>query len=96
MGTLIIILVLVVFLSPLVRAYAERISRPALGGNAEAELVRLREEMDRLSAQVARLQDEQQFLTRLLEAGPHAPAPAPERQLRAAAEGGAPPPPPSS
>ena len=42
-----------------------------------AELARLREEMDQLTAQVARLQEEQSFTMRLLgEGGAAAPAPA--------------------
>ena len=44
-----------------------------------AELARLREEMDQLSAHVARLQEEQSFTMRLLaEGGGARPAPAPE------------------
>ncbi|HEU0052932.1 MAG TPA: hypothetical protein VFQ39_07130 [Longimicrobium sp.] len=51
-----------------------------------AELARLRQEVDQLTATVVRLQDEQSFMTRLLtdgsgragEAGAHPAAPEPE------------------
>ena len=44
-----------------------------------AELARLREEVDQLTAQVLRLQEEQSFTMRLLaEGGGARPAPAPE------------------
>lgn len=45
----------------------------ALQPTYEAEVARLREEVDQLTAQVARLTEEQQFLTRLLTEGGPAP-----------------------
>jgi hypothetical protein len=42
---------------------------PALAPHYEAEIARLRGEVDELSAQVVRLSDEQQFMMRLLTSG---------------------------
>ncbi|HEX8451573.1 MAG TPA: hypothetical protein VF647_05730 [Longimicrobium sp.] len=42
---------------------------PALAPHYEAEIARLRGEVDELSAQVVRLSDEQQFMMRLLSGG---------------------------
>jgi hypothetical protein len=42
---------------------------PALAPHYEAEIARLRGEVDELSAQVVRLTDEQQFMMRLLTNG---------------------------
>jgi hypothetical protein len=42
---------------------------PALAPHYEAEIARLRGEVDELSAQVVRLTDEQQFMMRLLTSG---------------------------
>jgi outer membrane murein-binding lipoprotein Lpp len=42
---------------------------PQLEAQHTAELARLREEVDTLTAQVVRLQDEQSFMMRLLTAG---------------------------
>jgi hypothetical protein len=51
---------------PTERALPERTHR------AEAELARLREEMDRLTTQVDRLSEEQSFMVRLLSEGDRA------------------------
>jgi hypothetical protein len=62
------------------------------GGSADAELARLREDVDRLSSQVERLLEEQSFVLRLLESGqsagaappplpPAAPPPAAGREI---------------
>lgn len=48
---------------------------PALAPHYEAEIARLRGEVDELSAQVVRLSDEQQFMMRLLASGETRPAP---------------------
>jgi hypothetical protein len=42
---------------------------PTLQPHFEAEVARLREEVDQLNAQLAQLTDEQQFMMRLLNAG---------------------------
>lgn len=44
-------------------------SGPSLAPHHEAEIARLRGEVDDLSAQVVRLSDEQQFLMKLLTSG---------------------------
>ena len=46
---------------------------PALAPHYEAEIARLRGEVDELSAQVVRLSDEQQFMMRLLTSGENGP-----------------------
>jgi hypothetical protein len=43
--------------------------RPALQPHYEAEVARLREEVDQLGAQLAQLTEEQQFMMRLLTEG---------------------------
>jgi len=48
---------------------------PALAPHYEAEIARLRGEVDELTAQVVRLGDEQQFMMRLLTSGENRPAP---------------------
>lgn len=48
---------------------------PALAPHYEAEIARLRGEVDELTAQVVRLGDEQQFMMRLLTSGEDRPAP---------------------
>jgi hypothetical protein len=55
-------------------ASAWRPGSPALQPTYEAEVARLREEVDQLNAQVARLGDEQQFLMKLLTEGTAAPS----------------------
>jgi hypothetical protein len=52
---------------------AWRPGAPALQPTYEAEVARLREEVDQLNAQLARLTDEQQFMMRLLTEGQRAP-----------------------
>ncbi len=65
-------LMLIVFvLAPIARALAVRLGRggdAALPG-APQEVARLREEVDRLGVEVARLTDEQTFMLRLLAPG---------------------------
>jgi hypothetical protein len=71
MSWLLIILLMVFVLGPIAKAYADRISRelpPGSDINA-AELARLREEMERLTAEVARLHEEQSFMVQLLSDG---------------------------
>jgi hypothetical protein len=71
MGIVLIIMAMVFVLGPLAKAYADRLSR-GLPADAEAqrlELARLREEVDRLSVEMARLQEEQSFMLKLLNAG---------------------------
>jgi cell division protein FtsB len=59
-----------VYLARLVASsWGERGSRGAIDPGHTAELVRLREEVDQLQAQVTRLTDEQSFLMRLLDQG---------------------------
>ena len=48
---------------------------PALAPHYEAEIARLRGEVDELTAQVVRLGDEQQFMMRLLTSGENRPDP---------------------
>jgi hypothetical protein len=71
MATLVIILAIVFVLGPIAKAYAERISRdlPPGADPSPAELARLRDEVERLSAEVSRLHDEQSFMVRLLTDG---------------------------
>ncbi len=47
---------------------------PALAPHYEAEIARLRGEVDELTAQVVRLGDEQQFMMRLLTSGEDRPS----------------------
>lgn len=65
---LIVVLLVVRWIVEIVRRPA-----PALQPTYEAEVARLREEVDTLTAQVARLTDEQQFLMKLL--APQDPSP---------------------
>jgi hypothetical protein len=71
MGTVLIIFAIVFVLGPIAKAYADRIAKdtPSDSLSAGPELARLREEVDRLSMEVARLQDEQTFMVRLLSEG---------------------------
>jgi hypothetical protein len=71
MGTILIIFALVFVLGPIAKAYADRISRELPPGSETSlgEIARMREEIDRLSLEVARLQDEQSFMVRLLSEG---------------------------
>lgn len=74
MMVLLIIAIVFVF-GPIAQGYAKRLDRqlPADGGATHAEIARLREEVDQLSAQVNRLQDEQAFTLRLLSEGRSTP-----------------------
>ena len=69
MAFLLIIFGTIFVLAPIARAVADRISsevRPEAMPD-RAELRRLREEVERLSSDVARLQEEQSFMVRLLD-----------------------------
>lgn len=80
MSTVLIVLLVTALLARWVaQGVGARAARPELG-DAQAEVARLREEVDALSAEVRRLSDEQSFLVRLLGApaeSPPNPAPAP-------------------
>jgi hypothetical protein len=67
--TFLLVLAIIIILAPLVSAAARRLERPALPGASSADVARLREELDQLTAQVNRLQDEQSFMIRLLSDG---------------------------
>ena len=71
MATLLIIFSMIFVLAPIAKAVADRINRdlPASGAAGAAELERLREEVERLGAEVGRLQEEQSFMVRLLTEG---------------------------
>ena len=69
------ILLFIVVLSVLARWIHGWSSAPALAPHYEAEIARLRGEVDFLNAQVVRLSDEQQFLMKLLTSGEDRPAP---------------------
>ena len=68
MSTVLIIFAFIFVLGPIARAYADRVSRelPPGTGVAPEGLKRLREEVDRLALEVARLHEEQSFMVRLL------------------------------
>jgi hypothetical protein len=71
MAFVIAIMLIVFVLGPIARALAVRLGRggdAALPG-APQEVARLREEVDRLGMEVARLSDEQAFMLRLLGPG---------------------------
>jgi hypothetical protein len=71
MAFVIAIMLIVFVLGPIARALAVRLGRggdAALPG-APQEVARLREEVDRLGVEVARLTDEQAFMLRLLAPG---------------------------
>jgi hypothetical protein len=69
MSTLLIILAIIFILAPLAQGYARRLNPPELPGVNPRDVGRLREEVDQLTAQVNRLQDEQSFMLRLLTEG---------------------------
>lgn len=71
------ILVVVFVLGPIARAVATRVSRggPALPAPPSPEVALLREEVERLGAEVARLNEEQAFMLRLLAPGEQKQAP---------------------
>ena len=71
MGIIVTILGFIFVIGPIAGAIAKRI---AAGASPAAiperlELKRLKDEVERLSAEVARLQDEQSFVLKLLEEG---------------------------
>ena len=68
MATVLIIFAMIFVFGPIAKAYADRMSRelPPGAGVPPEEVARLREDVERLSAEVARLHEEQSFLVRLL------------------------------
>ena len=66
-----VILVVVFVLGPIARAYADRVRREgrALPAPPTEEVALLRDEVERLGAEVARLSEEQAFMLRLLAPG---------------------------
>ena len=68
MATVLIIFAMIFVFGPIAKAYADRMSRelPPGAGVAADEVARLREDVERLSAEVARLHEEQSFMVRLL------------------------------
>jgi hypothetical protein len=74
MGIVLIIFTIVFVFGPLAKAMAERLSREGLPAPSQSpgEMAALREEVERLSREVARLQDEQSFMVRLLGDGERA------------------------
>ncbi|HET7460590.1 MAG TPA: hypothetical protein VFJ82_05065 [Longimicrobium sp.] len=77
-----LLLILVAYLARWVVSANARGGDRSLEAQHTAELARLREEVDQLTAQVVRLQDEQAFTMRLLTEG----SPPPAGQLPAAGE----------
>jgi hypothetical protein len=71
MAILLIIFATIFVLGPIARAIAERIAheQPPDAVAGRSEMARLKEEVDRLSGEVARLQEEQSFMVRLLNDG---------------------------
>lgn len=80
MSWIFIVFAFIFVLGPLAKAYADRMSRtlPPPDPAAQAEIGRLREEVDHLSAEVTRLSDEQSFMLRLLAPGERASLATPE------------------
>lgn len=76
-----VILVVVFVLGPIARAVATRVSRggPVLPAPPSQEVALLREEVERLGAEVARLNEEQAFMLRLLAPGEQKQVPGSER-----------------
>lgn len=74
MAAILIIFSMIFVFGPIAKAYADRINRglPADSGASPAELARLREDVERLSAEVSRLNEEQSFMVRLLSEGDRA------------------------
>ncbi|MDQ3556225.1 MAG: hypothetical protein M3409_05555, partial [Gemmatimonadota bacterium] len=62
MMMILLIFAFVFVFGPIARAYAKRLDGTLPPGVPPPELGRLREEVDRLSAEVARLSDEQSFM----------------------------------
>jgi len=67
MFTVLFFIVVLAIVGRLVHGWSS--AGPALAPHYEAEIARLRGEVDELSAQVVRLTDEQQFMMRLLTSG---------------------------
>jgi hypothetical protein len=72
MFSVLIFIVVLAFIGRWVHGWAN--TGPALAPHYEAEIARLRGEVDELTAQVVRLGDEQQFMMRLLTSGEDRPA----------------------
>ena len=70
MFTVLIIFGTVFVLAPIAKAYADRIGRQTpLEDGARVEIARLREDVERLSGQIARLEEEHSFMVKLLDEG---------------------------
>ncbi len=67
MFSVLIFIVVLAFLARWIHEWSS--AGPAIAPHYEAEIARLRGEVDELSAQVVRLSDEQQFMMRLLTSG---------------------------
>jgi hypothetical protein len=74
MVSTVFLLLLVAYLARWVLATAGNRGDRQLEAQHTAEIARLREEVDQLTAQVVRLQDEQSFTMRLLTGGERPPA----------------------
>jgi hypothetical protein len=74
MSFVVIIFLFVFVFGPLAKAAAARLSRESLPppSHSPGEMAALREEVERLSREVTRLQDEQAFMVRLLGDGDRA------------------------
>lgn len=73
MFSVLIFIVVLAFVARWVHGWST--AGPALAPHYEAEIARLRGEVDELTAQVVRLGDEQQFMMRLLTSGENRPDP---------------------
>jgi hypothetical protein len=67
MFSILFFIVVLAFLGRWIHGWA--VEGPALAPHYEAEIARLRGEVDDLTAQVVRLSDEQQFMMKLLASG---------------------------
>ncbi len=73
MFSVLIFVVVLAFLARWIHGWST--AGPAIAPHYEAEIARLRGEVDELNAQVLRMSDEQQFLMRLLSEGERAQRP---------------------
>jgi len=73
MLSVLIFVVVLAFLARWIHGWST--AGPAIAPHYEAEIARLRGEVDELNAQVVRLGDEQQFMMRLLSEGERAQRP---------------------